>query len=89
LFRFEREKYELEKQSFEQERSSLLTALAKERSQLLADKERFIEEADRLRRDLLNQQQCLARHEIWHTHMAPNFSIMSITNGHCFFEGLE
>ena len=40
----------MERRAFEQERESLLASLAQERSQLVADKQRLLQETDQLRR---------------------------------------
>lgn len=61
LRRFERQKYELEKRAFEEEREALISSLQQERTQLLAEKQRVLQEADQARRQLLDQQKCLAR----------------------------
>ena len=50
ISRFEQQKHEVERRAFEQERESLLASLAQERSQLVADKQRLLQETDQLRR---------------------------------------
>jgi len=59
--RLERQKFEEEKRAFEKERESLVSSLQKERSQLLKEKERVVQHGEQMRRDLLEQQKCLAR----------------------------